>query len=186
MTAIKRQYGGEWNEKYLYFFGIALVTFLMTTNLMAIKFFEIGGMKFGSGMIFFPFCLITGDIVTEVYGFKKTRKIIVASLLAYLFFTISSQVVVALPPAAEWKLQSVFETIYRQVPRLFIAGCFAYLVGELSNSWIMSRMKISMNGRHFWLRAIISTVVGEALNSVVFQLTAFLGVMPTLFLLKVI
>jgi len=186
MEQIKKQYGGDWNEKYLYFFGIALATFLITTNVMALKFFEVFGIKFGAGMLFFPFCLITGDIVTEVYGFKKTRQIIIASLLAYMFFMLSSQLVVALPPASEWVLQESFEKIFKQAPRVFIAGCLAYLAGEISNSYIMAKLKTKTDGRYFWYRAMMSTVIGQTANTFVFQFIAFLGVMPILFLTKVV
>ncbi len=186
MEEIKKQYGGEWNEKYLYFLGIALATFLITTNVMALKFFEVAGVKFGAGMLFFPFCLITGDIVTEVYGFRRTRQIIIASLLAYMFFTLASQMVVALPPASEWPLQESFEKIFKQAPRVFVAGCLAYLVGELSNSYVMVKLKAKTDGKHFWYRAMMSTVVGQTANTFVFQFTAFLGVMPALFLAKVV
>jgi uncharacterized integral membrane protein (TIGR00697 family) len=186
MEEIKKQYGGDWNEKYLYFFGIALATFLITTNIMALKFFEVAGVKFGAGMLFFPFCLITGDIVTEVYGFRKTRQIIIASLLAYMFFMLSSQLVVALPPASEWSLQESFEKIFKQAPRVFVAGCLAYLAGELSNYYVMAKLKAKTDGKHFWYRAMMSTVVGQTANTFVFQFIAFLGVMPTLFLAKVV
>lgn len=186
MSEIKRLYAGEWNEKYLYYFGIALVTFLITTNILAIKFFEIAGVKFGAGMLFFPFCLITGDIVTEVYGFKKTRQIIIGSLLAYMFFMISTQFVIALPPAAEWPHQDAFAKIFGQAPRVFVAGCLAYLAGELSNSYVMAKLKAKTNGRYFWYRAMMSTVVGQTANTLVFQLTAFWAVMPAMFLLRVI
>lgn len=124
--------------------------------------------------------------MTEVYGYKKTRQIIIASLLSYMFFMLSSQAVIALPPADEWHLQAQFETIFGQAPRVFIGGCLAYLAGELSNSYIMSHMKVKMDGRHFWLRAMVSTLVGEAANTCVFQFTAFWGVMPALFLVKVV
>ena len=183
---IQRKYGGEWNERYLVFFGIALATFLITSNIMTLKFFEIGGMKFGAANLVFPFCLIAGDIITEVYGFKKTTQIIIAALCARMFFALSAAIVVALPPAAEWKLQPAFEAVFGQMPRNFVAGCFAYLAGELSNSYIMSRMKIWTNGKGFALRAMGSTVVGELANSAVFQLMAYTGVMPLLFLVKVI
>jgi uncharacterized integral membrane protein (TIGR00697 family) len=186
MEEIRKQYGGDWNEKYLFFFGIALATFLITTNIMALKFFEVAGVKFGAGMLFFPFCLITGDIVTEVYGFRKTRQIIVASLLAYMFFMLSSQMVVALPPASEWSLQESFEKIFRQAPRVFVAGCLAYLAGELSNSYVMAKLKAKTDGKYFWYRAMVSTVVGQTANTFVFQFIAFLGVMPTIFLAKVV
>ena len=186
MNEIKKQFGGDWNEKYLYFYGTALTTFLITSNIMALKFVEIYGVKFGGGMLFFPFCLITGDIVTEVYGFRKTRQIIISSLLAYMFFMIASQVTVALPPAKEWLLQESFEKIFKQTPRVFIAGCLAYLVGELSNSFIMAKMKAASNGRSFWLRALVSTMIGQTLNTITFQFIAFLGIMSAIFLLKVI
>ena len=186
MAEIKKLYSCDWNEKYLYFFGIALATFLITTNLMALKFFEVSGIKFGAGMLFFPFCLITGDIVTEVYGFRKTRQIIVASLLAYMFFMLSSQVVIALPPATEWALQESFEKIFKQAPRVFVAGCLGYLAGELSNSYVMAKLKAKTDGKHFWYRAMMSTVVGQTANTFVFQFIAFWGVMPTVFLAKVV
>jgi uncharacterized integral membrane protein (TIGR00697 family) len=153
---------------------------------MALKFIEIGGVKFGGGMLFFPFCLITGDIVTEVYGFRKTRQIIISSLLAYLFFMLASQLTVALPAATEWGNQHSFEVIFRQTPRVFIAGCLAYLVGELSNSLVMAKMKAASNGKNFWIRALVSTIVGQTLNTFTFQFIAFMGVMSASFLLKVI
>jgi queuosine precursor transporter len=186
MGAVKKQFGGDWNEKYLYFYGTALTTFLITSNIMALKFFELNGIKFGGGMLFFPFCLITGDIVTEVYGFRKTRQIIISSLLAYMFFMIASQITIALPPADEWTLQDSFEKIFKQAPRVFVAGCLAYLVGELSNSYVMAKMKASSNGKSFWIRALVSTIVGQTLNSFTFQFIAFLGIMSASFLLKVV
>lgn len=185
MIELKKQVGGEWNEKYLYFYGTALTTFLITSNIMALKFIEIGGVKFGGGMLFFPFCLITGDIVTEVYGFRKTRQIIISSLLAYLFFMLASQVTVALPAATEWTNQQSFETIFKQTPRVFVAGCLAYLAGELSNSFVMAKMKAASNGKNFWIRALVSTIVGQTLNTFTFQFVAFLGIMSASFLLKV-
>jgi len=186
MNEIKRQYGGDWNEKYLYFYGTALTTALITSNIMALKFVEIYGVKFGGGMLFFPICLITGDIVTEVYGFRKTRQIIISSLLAYMFFMLASQITVALPPAKEWLLQDSFEKIFQQTPRVFVAGCIAYLVGELSNSYIMAKMKAASDGRNFWSRALISTIVGQTLNTFTFQFVAFFGIMSVGFLLKII
>jgi uncharacterized integral membrane protein (TIGR00697 family) len=186
MVEIRKQIGGNWNEKYLYFYGTALTTFLITSNIMALKFIEVAGVKFGGGMLFFPFCLISGDIVTEVYGFRKTRQIIISSLLAYLFFMLASQVTVALPAAKEWTHQESFETIFKQTPRVFVAGCLAYLVGELSNSLIMAKMKAASNGKRFWLRALISTIVGQTLNTLTFQFVAFIGIMSAGFLMKVI
>lgn len=182
----KRLYGGDWNEKYLYIVGIALTCLLITTSLMGLKFFEVGGVKFGAGMIFFPFCLIIGDILSEVYGFKKARQIIIAALCARIFMFVSATAVVALPPAEEWHNQQAFETIFGSSPRLIVASSLAYLTGELSNSYVMTKMKVQTNGRYFWLRAMASTVIGEMLNSMVYQFSAFGGKMPSDFLAQVV
>jgi uncharacterized integral membrane protein (TIGR00697 family) len=186
MTNIQNKYGGDWNEKYLLFFGIALTTFFLISNVMSVKFFEIYGFKFGAAALFIPFCLVIGDIVTEVYGFKKASQVIVAALIARICFGISAWFVVMLPPAAEWKFQPEVEIVFGQMSRNAIAGCVAYLASELLNSYIMSRMKIWSNGKNFALRAMVSTIAAELVHTAIFQTVAFGGVMPVGFLIQVV
>lgn len=154
-----------WQPKYLMHITVALVATFLTTNILAFKVVEIFGFKFGASAIFFPFSLIIGDILSEVYGYRRARFAIFLGLCAYLYFTLLSQVTVALPAAPQWPHQNNYEQFFGFAPRVFIAGCIGYLLGELSNAYIMSRMKIMQKGKNFWLRAMISTFVGEFLHT---------------------
>lgn len=182
----KRQYGGECSTKYLYICGSLLATFLLTSDIMAVKFFEIAGIKMGGAYLTIPFVLVTGDVVTEVYGFRNARRIIVLALCCFLFYTVISQIILHMPPAESWEKQDAFEAIFSHSPRILIAGSLAYLAGELSNSWVLSRLKITNDGRHFWWRAMASTIVGQTANTFTFMFSAFGGIMSTEFLLEVI
>jgi hypothetical protein len=184
--ALKVNFNDNWDPKYLYIFASLLSVALITTNIIAFKFITIGGLKFGAGTLLFPLCLILGDIISEVYGYKKSRKLILISLFGFFVYTLFVQLAVHLPPAPEWSHQEAFATVFNYAPRLFIAGALAYLAGELTNSYVLTKIKVQMAGRHFWWRAIASTVVGETANTTTFMLIAFLGKMEISFLLIVI
>ena len=158
----------------------------MTTNIIAFKLVQLFGIKFGAGTLMFPACLIVGDLTTEVYGFRRTRKVVVLSLVCSFAYMVFTQLAIWLPPAPEWKDQAVFSQVFGQAPRIFIAGAFAYLAGELSNSLVISRMKIRDNGKYFWRRAMASAIVGELANTSVFMSFAWAGKMGLGSLLHVI
>lgn len=185
-SKIPRNYTDDWVPKYFYILAVCLAVALITTNIIAFKFIQIFGIKFGAGTLMFPVCLVIGDLTTEVYGFHRSRKVILLSLACFFAYTLITQLAVALPPAPEWKDQAVFSAVFSQSLRLFIAGSMAYLAGELSNSYVMSKMKIFNNGRYFWSRAMLSAVVGELANTSVFMSVAWLGNMDFSFLLNVI
>lgn len=184
--APQRQIGGECNTKYFYLCACLLSTFLLTSDVMAVKFFEIGGIKMGGAYLTIPFTLIMGDIVTEVYGFKNARRVILLSLFCLFLFVLISQIITHLPPAEGWYKQEAFAEIFSHTPRIFLAGSFAYIIGEMTNSWSLSKLKVATNGRHFWWRAMASTVIGQTANTITFMFTAFGGIMSTSFLLDVI
>ncbi len=167
--------GSAWRPKYLHIVGICLGASLIITNVFAFKLVELFGFTFGAGALLFPFCLILGDIITEVYGFKRARAVILTSLLCFFFYAVISQIVVALPPSSQWNHQEAFATVFSFAPRVFLAGALAYLAGELSNSFVMSKLKTFSGGRYFFFRAVLSTIVGELLNSVVFFTIVFWG-----------
>lgn len=179
MYELKQSFDDNWSPRYFHFFGIFLASALIVTNVFSFKFINVLGFKFGGGAVLFPLCLILGDIITEVYGYRRARQVIITSLLCFLFYAVVSQIMIALPPAADWKFQSEFQKIFALAPRIFIAGALAYLAGELSNSFIMSKMKIAQGGNYFFVRAIVSTAVGQLLNSAVFFTTAFAGSYPS-------
>ncbi len=149
---------------------------------------------FGAGILFFPLGYVIGDVLTEVYGYARARRVIWVGFGALLFMAFMSWVVVALPPAPGWQGQEAYESVFGQVWRIVLASITAFWAGEFVNSYVMARMKIWTGGKHLWSRTIGSTVVGQGIDSIIFYPLAFLGtwsntqvisVMITNWLLKV-
>jgi len=135
----------------------------------------VGAWPFGAGILFFPVSYVIGDVLTEVYGYARARRVIWVGLAATLFMAGMAWVVVALPPAPEWHNQAAYETVFGQVPRIVFASVFAFWAGEFVNSYVLARMKVATAGRHLWMRTIGSTVAGQGVDSIIFYPLAFLG-----------
>ena len=120
-----------------------------------------GPVTFGAGVLFFPVSYIFGDILTEVYGYARARRVIWAGFGAMIFASVMAAVVVALPPAPTWTNQPAYEIAFGSTWRIVGASLCAFFCGEFVNSFILARMKIRSNGRHLWKRTIGSTLVGE-------------------------
>lgn len=135
----------------------------------------VGYWPFGAGILFFPISYVIGDVLTEVYGYARARRVIWAGTVAVLFMAFMSFVVVALPPAPDWKNQAAYETIFGQVPRIVFASVCAFWAGEFVNSYVLARMKLWTGGRQLWSRTIGSTVAGQAVDSLIFYPLAFWG-----------
>jgi queuosine precursor transporter len=153
------------------------VTILLCSNVIgAAKVATVWGFTFGAGVLFFPISYIFNDVLTEVYGYARARKVVWAGFGAIVFASFMSWIIVALPPAMGWNDQQAYETVFGQTPRIVFASLTAFFVGEFANSYVLAKMKVRTNGRHLWMRTIGSTVVGEAVDSIVFYPVAFLGV----------
>jgi uncharacterized integral membrane protein (TIGR00697 family) len=164
----------------------AFVTVLLCSNLIgAAKIAEIGSFKFGAGVLFFPISYVFGDVLTEVYGYARARKVVWAGFGALAFASFMSFVVLALPPARGWENQPAYETVFGATPRIVLASLVAYFSGEFCNSFVLAKMKIWTEGRQLWSRTIGSTIVGEAVDSAIFYPLAFLGIWPTPLVLQV-
>lgn len=135
----------------------------------------VGQWPFGAGILFFPISYVIGDVLTEVYGYARARRVIWAGFVAVLFMAAMSWIVVALPPAPSWTNQAAYAVVFGQVPRIVLASVCAFWAGEFVNSYVLARMKLRTGGRHLWMRTIGSTVVGEGVDSVIFYPLAFLG-----------
>lgn len=135
----------------------------------------IGYWPFGAGILFFPISYVLGDILTEVYGYARARRVIWAGTVAVLFMALMSWVVVALPPAPSWTNQAAYETIFGQVPRIVLASVCAFWAGEFVNSYVLARMKLWTGGRMLWARTIGSTIAGQGIDSLIFYPLAFWG-----------
>jgi uncharacterized integral membrane protein (TIGR00697 family) len=163
--------------RYYDFVMAAFVVVLLLSNLIgAAKLADVGGYVFGAGILFFPLGYVIGDVLTEVYGYARARRVIWAGFAALLFMALMSSIVVALPPAAGWEGQAAYESVFGQVGRIVAASVTAFWAGELVNSYVMARMKLWTNGRHLWSRTIGSTVVGQGIDSLIFYPLAFYGV----------
>ena len=152
------------------------VAVLLCTNLIsAPKRVEVGGLVFGAGVLFFPISYLFNDILTEVYGYKRSRKVVWAGFGALAFAAIVSQVVIALPPAPSWPNQGIWETVFGGTWRIILASMVGFFAGEFINSYTLAKLKILTRGRYLWTRTIGSTLTGEAADSILFYPIAFLG-----------
>ncbi len=162
------------------------VTCLVIANIIAVKLVTILGLTVPAGIIIFPISYICGDVLTEVYGFRRARQVIWLGFGCNLLAVIAIWGGQALPGAAFWDAQPAYERILGFTPRLLGASFCAYLLGEFANSFVLAKMKVATQGRWLWMRTIGSTVVGEGLDSLIFVTIAFWGIIPPAGLLSAI
>lgn len=173
MTA--RQY------RYYDWVMVAFVTVLVCSNLIGpAKIAQIdapllGTLTFGAGVLFFPISYVFGDILTEVYGYARSRRVIWTGFAALAFASAMAAVVVALPPAPFWHNQQAYEIAFGSAWRVSIASLIAFCCGEFVNSFVLAKMKLWMAGRRLWMRTIGSTLFGEGVDSLPFYPLAFWG-----------
>lgn len=171
--------------RYYDFAMAAFVAILICSNLIGaaklVQFFELrfGPVSvgvFGAGILFFPLSYVLGDVLTEVYGYARARRVIWAGFAAVGFMAFMSWVVVSMPPAPGWTGQAAYEEVFGLTPRIVAASMLAFWAGELANAFVMARMKVATGGKHLWARTIGSTAVGQGVDSLIFYPLAFLGV----------
>jgi uncharacterized integral membrane protein (TIGR00697 family) len=167
--------------RYYEFVMAAFVTVLICANLIGpakisqVELPLLGTLVFGAGVLFFPISYVFGDILTEVYGYARARRVIWAGFGGLAFASLMAYVVVALPPAPFWKNQEAYEIAFGQAWRIAGASMIAYFCGEFVNSYVLARMKILTAGKWLWTRTIGSTIAGEAVDSALFYPLAFYG-----------
>ena len=157
-------------------FSTVFITCLLLSNILAAKLLRIGNWSVTAGVLVFPISYILNDIITEVYGLKLAKKVIYMGFLMNLFMVLIFSLAIVLPAPDWYEMSDEFAMILGYTPRITIAGLAAYLSGSLVNASVMNRMKEkSVNGRKFGLRAVVSTVFGETVDSCVFVPIAFGG-----------
>ncbi len=169
------------NKTEYRFFDVLVALFvavLLISNIASTKILTIWKFTFDGGTLLFPLSYIFGDILTEVYGFRRSRRVIWLGFFSALLMSLVLFIVQILPPAADWTNQKAYETILGFVPRIVSASLLAYFAGEFTNSIILSRLKIFTKGRYLWTRTIGSTLIGEGIDTLVFCTVAFYGVLP--------
>ena len=182
----------ERQYRYYDFFMAAYVCIVLCANLIGpakvstVQVPIIGGVTFLAGVLFFPLSYIFGDILTEVYGYARDRRVVWAGFGALGFAALMSSVIVALPPAPQWRNnQPAVEAIFGNTPRIVVASITAFWCGSFVNSFVMAKMKIWSSGRWLWTRTVGSTLCGELVDSALFYSIAFFGLWDTTLLQSV-
>jgi len=157
----------------------AFVTVLLCSDIIGVtKVSSVAGFSYGTGVLFFPISYLFGDILTEVYGYARSRRVIWAGFAALIFASFMSWAVRVLPPAPDWPHQQAYDVIFGQTPRIVLGSLAAFWAGEFANSFVLAKLKVRTEGRFLWARTIGSTIVGEALDTLIFYPVAFLGSWP--------
>lgn len=164
--------------------GIVFCVCLVAANLLETKVVQLGPVAVTAGLIVFPVSYIINDCIAEVWGFRKARLIIWMGFLMNFFVVALGQLAIAIPAAPFWEGEEAFDFVFGMAPRIAAASLMAFLVGSFINAYVMSRMKVASQGRHFSARAILSTLAGESADSLIFFPLAFGGLMPVNELVK--
>ncbi|MBN1615536.1 MAG: queuosine precursor transporter [Deltaproteobacteria bacterium] len=163
------------------------VTTLVVSNIIAVKVVTVGILTFPAAVILFPVSYILGDVLTEVYGYARARRVIWTGFFCNVLAVIAIWLSIGLPASPFWTAgyfttseasQQAYEALFGFTPRLLMASFVAYLFGEFLNAFVLARMKVATGGRHLWMRTIGSTLVGQLADSTVFISLAFLGTLP--------
>ena len=174
-------------QRWLPAIAAVFVTSLIIANIIAVKIVSLGPLILTAAILIFPISYIFGDILTEVYGYARARRVIWTGFACNLLAVMVIWVSMELPPAPFWKLgsfdspqssQQAYQAIFGLTPRILAASFIAYLVGEFLNSFVLAKMKIATRGRHLWMRTIGSTVVAQLADTVFLISLAFYGTMP--------
>lgn len=178
----------EANHKYRYLDSLVtvFVVVLLISNVVGQKIAAFGPLRVSGAQLLFPITYIFGDIFTEVYGYAASRKAIWFGFFAVALLSVMCVICIKLPSAPEWPNQKAFETVFYTVPRLVVASLLAYWCGEFANSYTLAKLKLVTKGRHLWTRTIGSTVVGQAVDSVIVMFVGFYGVVPVNTIIRLI
>jgi queuosine precursor transporter len=165
--------------KYLDIITALFVAVLLISNVVAAKITSLGMFTLSAAAILFPLSYIVGDVLTEVYGYARARKVVWIGMACNILMAAIFMAVIALPAAQGWPNQKAFETILGMTPRIVLASIIGYFAGEFLNSFVLAKVKLATKGKFLWARTISSTLVGELFDTLLFITIAFWGILPT-------
>ena len=169
--------GATQNFKYLDLITGLFATLLIVSNFASTRMIDfVWGLEFDAGTLMFPFTYIFNDLLTEVYGYKRSRRVIWIGFMALSISALSMALVGLFPPAGGWDLAEAWDSIMGLVPRIVIGSLAAYFVGEFINSYVLAKLKVRTNGKFLWFRLIGSTAVGQVFDTLIFASIAFIGI----------
>lgn len=161
--------------RYLEMLAALFIMTLIVSNIASVKLVQIGSLVFDAGTILFPLAYILGDVITEIYGFRRMRRLLYIGVGTLIITMFILWVVQHLPAAADWGHQAAYDATLGVAWRIVCASVIAIFVGELINAYVLARMKVKTKGRHLWTRLIGSSAVGSAIDTVIFSVIAFAG-----------
>ncbi len=176
----------EWVPKHIDIVACLYICMLILTSVLVPKLFTFGPFIFSAAILAYPMNTIFGDILTEIYGFNRTRRLIWIGLICEILLVLMTQIAIWLPPPPNFPLQDAYAAVFANMPRIVAASFAAYVCCEFTNSFIMSRMKLWSQGRNLPLRAIASTIGAQVVDSVIFFTAAFAGVVDARVLVTMI
>lgn len=155
-------------------FGVSL----LVSNILSSKLISVFGITMTGGALAFPMTYAFGDILTEVYGYKRARQLIWGTIACNLFAMLFIQLTIAMPPSPFWHKQQAFAEVLGSIPRVDIASLVSYCLGEFINSYVIAKLKLVYRGQLLWMRIVASTVAATMINGPVFALLAYYGKLP--------
>jgi len=174
------------NLKYFDIIMAIFVAVLLISNIASTKILTLWKFTFDGGTLLFPLSYIFGDILTEVYGYKRSRRVIWVGFFCAGLMSLVLMVVTVLPAANDWPFQEAFKNILGLTPRIVLASLIAYFAGEFSNSYLLAKLKIKTKGKFLWFRTISSTLLGEGIDTILFVFIAFWGILPMILLIPIL
>lgn len=162
------------------------VAVLLISNITSTKILDFGAFTFDGGTLLFPLSYIFGDILTEVYGYGRSRKVIWLGFISALLLSVTLMIVGVLPPANDWPHQEAYDAILGLTPRIVLASLIAYVAGGFANAVVLAKLKILTHGQQLWVRTISSTLVGQGIDTLLFVAIAFWGVLPNELLVAIV
>lgn len=171
--------------RYLPIITGLFTTTLILSNTLDTKIFMLGSLELPAGIVVFPLAYLFADVLTEVYGYAASRTVIWTGFASLLLMVFTYELVRRLPAASFWTQQAAYDAILGQLPRIVAGSIIAYFAGEFCNSYVLAKIKVKMNGRIMPLRFVLSTVVGQFVDTTTFVAIAFTGVYPTTSLVSI-
>lgn len=163
-----------YSETFL-FISVLFISCLLVSNILASKLMNIFGISMTAGVLVFPITYIIGDVLTEVYGHNKAKKIIIYGFICNLLMVILFFIAIKMPYPDYWQNQDAFVTILSNTPRMLLASFVGYLIGGFTNSYVLEYIKNNSKIKYLWFRTILSTIIGETLDTSIFLLIGFIG-----------
>ncbi len=170
--------GDTWQPKLLPYFAMSMMALMLITNVTNLKFFDFFGLSVIGSQVVYVFSLILADIMAEVYGYRRVRRVLYVALGWLVAYAVTVQAVVNLPPAKDFAIDQEYRAVFAQTPRIVFASVAAYFVTELVNSFVMSKLKVRFAAKYFYGRATVAVGIAQVVNAVTFFGIAFWGVIP--------